>query len=199
MRLTERYDDALRFAADLHRDQRRKGGAIPYLSHLLATSTLVMEHGGDEDQAIAALLHDAIEDQGHHHVGGVAALRSAIRQRFGGAVLNIVDACTDADCHPKPPWRQRKEAYIAHLAEAPLPVLRVSCADKLHNARCILADYRQLGGALWERFNADRQQVLWYYRALTDAFRRAGAPAGLVDELDHAVSEIERLCRQDSP
>jgi (p)ppGpp synthase/HD superfamily hydrolase len=199
MRLTERYDDALRFAADLHRDQRRKGGAIPYLSHLLATSTLVMEYGGDEDQAIAALLHDAIEDQGHHHAGGVAALRSAIRQHFGGAVLDIVDACTDADSHPKPPWRQRKEAYIAHLAAAPLPVLRVSCADKLHNARCILADYRQLGGALWERFNADHQQVLWYYRALTDAFRRAGAPAGLVDELDHAVSEIERLCRQDSP
>ncbi len=195
MMLTTRYDDALNFTALLHRKQVRKGSGIPYLSHLLATSALVMEHGGDEDQAIAALLHDAIEDQAHHHAGGLEALRGEIEQRYGRAVLAIVEACTDADSHPKPPWRRRKEAYIAHLASVPLPVLRVSCADKLHNARCILADYRQVGEVLWERFHADREQVLWYYRTLADTFRDNTAPQGLVDELDHAVGELERLCR----
>jgi (p)ppGpp synthase/HD superfamily hydrolase len=192
-----RYDDAMGFAAELHRDQFRKGGRVPYLSHLLATSALVMEYGGDEDQVIAALLHDAIEDQGHRYDGGTAALRREIRRRYGPAVLAIVEACSDADTHPKPPWRARKERYIDHLATAPLPVLRVSCADKLHNARCILADYRQIGDALWERFHADRDQVLWYYRALADAFRAGAAPVGLVDELEHAVSEVERLCRHE--
>jgi len=194
MCLNARYDDALQFTAALHREQTRKGSGIPYLSHLLATSALVMEYGGDEDQAIAALLHDAIEDQAEHYPGGVAALRQEIQRRYGASVLSIVEACTDADTFPKPPWRQRKEAYIDHLATAPLPVLRVSCADKLHNARCILADYRQVGEGLWDRFHAERDQVLWYYRSLADGFGGAGAPVGLVGELGHTVREIERLC-----
>ena len=193
--LSRKYDQALVFAAELHREQWRKGGGIPYLSHLLATSALVMEYGGDEDEAIAALLHDAIEDQGSRYPGGVDVLRQEIESRFGAAVLAIVQACSDADTEPKPPWRQRKEAYLAHLAAAPLPVLRVSCADKLHNARCILADYRQVGETLWDRFHADREQVLWYYRSLALAFHEAGAPSGLVIELRHAIREIDALCR----
>ncbi len=196
MKLTTRYNDAFVFAADLHREQFRKDTRIPYLSHVMAASTLVLEYGGDEDQAIAALLHDSIEDQGYCYTGGVAALRKEINRRYGAEVLAIVEACTDSDTQPKPPWRKRKEAYIVHMAGAPLPVLRVSAADKLHNARCILADYRQIGESLWERFSADREQVLWYYRSLIDAFRDAGAPVGLVDELEHTVREVEGLCQE---
>ncbi len=196
MKLTTRYNDAFVFAADLHREQFRKDTRIPYLSHVMAASTLVLEYGGDENQAIAALLHDSIEDQGYCYTGGVAALREEIDRRYGAEVLAIVEACTDSDTQPKPPWRERKEAYIVHMAGAPLPVLRVSAADKLHNARCILADYRQIGESLWERFSADREQVLWYYRSLIDAFRDAGAPVGLVDELEHTVREVEGLCQE---
>lgn len=193
MNLTPRYQDAFVFAADLHREQFRKDTGIPYLSHLMAASSLVLEHGGDEHQAIAALLHDSIEDQGHGYSGGVQALRQEIERRYGATVLAIVEACTDADSEPKPPWRQRKEAYIEHLQGAPLAVLRVSAADKLHNARSILTDYRRIGEPLWERFSADREQVLWYYRSLLGAFRSAGAPVGLVDELDHTLRAIEHL------
>jgi len=198
MKLTARYNDAFTFAAELHREQYRKDTGIPYLSHLMAASALVLEHGGDEDQAIAALLHDSIEDQGHSYIGGVTALRQDIERRYGETVLAIVEACTDADSQPKPPWRQRKEAYISHLETAPLPVLRVSAADKLHNARSILADYRMVGEALWNRFSADREQVLWYYQSLLDAFIHAGAPVGLVNELQHTLGEVERLCQENA-
>jgi len=191
--LSDRFAEAFSFAAALHRMQLRKGTSIPYLSHLMAVCALVLEHGGDEDEVIAALLHDALEDQSHSYPGGAPGLRQAIDERFGMTVTAIVGGCTDTDTHPKPPWRARKEAYIAHLAAAPRAVLRVSVADKLHNARCILGDYRMLGENLWERFNAGRAQLLWYYRALVQAYREAGAPSGLVAELDRTVTELERL------
>jgi (p)ppGpp synthase/HD superfamily hydrolase len=184
--LSARFEEALVFATQLHAKQTRKGTSIPYIAHLLAVTSIVLEHGANEDEAIAALLHDAIEDQGG------AATREDIRRRFGDTVVAIVDGCTDAEVMPKPPWRARKEAYIAHVREAPASVRLVSAADKLHNARTILADYRQLGDSLWQRFNGGKEGTLWYYRSMVNAFRAAGTTP-LVEELDRVVSEIERL------
>ena len=174
------------YATRLHAAQRRKGSDIPYVAHLLSVAALVLEDGGDEDQAIGALLHDAVEDQGG------APVREDIRRRFGARVVAIVDGCTDADTIPKPPWRARKERYIEHLGHAPAEVLRVSMADKIHNARAILADYRTLGEPLWSRFTGGRDGTLWYYRTLVETYRAAGA-GPLIDELDRVVSELERL------
>ena len=186
MALSARFEDALVFAARLHSTQVRKGTQVPYVAHLLAVAGLVLEHGGDEDTAIAALLHDAVEDQGG------AATREAIRARFGDHVTAIVDGCTDTDVTPKPPWRARKEAYLAHLPTTSDEVRLVSAADKLHNARTLLTDYRQWGEAVWERFNGGRAGTLWYYRALVTTFR-AVEVTPLVEELDRTVTELERL------
>ncbi len=179
-----RFDRAVAFARALHAGQRRKGTDIPYVAHLLGVASLVVEDGGSEDEAIAGLLHDAVEDQ-----GGAPTLRR-IEQLFGREVARIVDACSDADVVPKPPWRARKEAYIAHLPDADRAVLRVSLADKLHNARAILFDLHA-GHDVWSRFNADRDAILRYYRALVEAFvaRDAGPMA---HELERAVESIER-------
>lgn len=186
MPLSERFDEALVFAARLHAEQKRKGTNIPYIAHLLSVAAIVLEDGGSEDEAIAALLHDAVEDQGGR------ATRNLIRENFGERVAEIVDGCTDAVGFPKPPWRARKERYVAHIREAPPDVRRVSAADKLHNARAILADYRVIGDALWKRFSGGKDGSLWYYRALIDAFR-THAPTPVVDELDRVVREIEAL------
>lgn len=186
MILTPRFEEALVFATQLHAEQWRKGTTIPYIAHLLAVASIVLENGGDEDTAIAGLLHDAIEDQ-----GGVAT-REEIRRRFGETVVEIVNGCTDADVTPKPPWRVRKEAYIEHLRVASPAVRLVSTADKLHNARAVLADYRELGEELWRRFHGGRDGTLWYYRSVTDALRQAGT-SPLIEELERVVSEIERL------
>lgn len=188
MRLSKRFEEALAFAYQLHNGQTRKATSVPYISHLLAVASLVLEHGGDEDEAIAALLHDAVEDQGG------AAAREQIRKRFGGHVAEIVDGCTDTDSTPKPPWRARKEAYIAHLPQTSDSVRLVSAADKLHNARSILMDYRDQGEALWGRFQGGKEGTLWYYRTLVDTLRPLG-PARLVDELARVVEEIEGLVR----
>jgi (p)ppGpp synthase/HD superfamily hydrolase len=190
MTLSARFEEALALATRLHAGQVRKGTSIPYVTHLLAVASLVLEHGATEDEAIAALLHDAVEDQ-----GGEATLEE-IRRRFGDTVADIVDGCTDARTTPKPPWRGRKEAYIAHLRQAPAAVRLVSAADKLHNARTILSDYRTLGEALWNRFNGGQDGTRWYYRSLVEALRQAG-PNPLVEELDRVVSEIERLAWAD--
>lgn len=187
--LTDRFEQALLLAARLHTGQTRKGVDVPYVAHLLGVTGLVLEHGGDEDQAIAALLHDAIEDQGDK------ITLEEIRQRFGERVASIVDGCTDAYTRPKPPWRGRKEAYLAHLRHAPPEERLVSIADKLYNARAVLADYRVLGEDLWSRFNGGREGTLWYYRALVEAFRAAG-PISMLDELERVVSEIERLAEE---
>ena len=186
MILSTRFEEALVFAARLHGEQIRKGTVIPYIAHLLGVTSIVLEHGGNEDEAIAALLHDAIEDQGG------ASTREEIRRRFGETVVAIVNGCTDAEVIPKPPWKARKEAYIAHMAHASSSVRLVSAADKLHNARAILADYRVLGDALWIRFNGGKAGTLWYYRSLVSAFRARGTTP-LVEELDRVVSEIEDL------
>ena len=185
MPLSERYERALVWAARKHARQVRKGTTIPYVSHLLAVSSLALEHGADEDEAIAALLHDAVEDQGGPRT------REEIRAEFGERVASIVDGCTDTDQDPKPPWRPRKEAYVAHIAEAPPSVLLVSACDKLHNARSILSDLRATGPAVWDRFTGKRDGTLWYYRALADAFAAAGAPKGLVADLARVVREME--------
>lgn len=189
---SSRFVDALAFAARLHRDQVRKGTQVPYVAHLLGAASIALEHGADEDAAIAALLHDAVEDQ-----GGAATLE-AIRERFGDAVAEIVAGCTDDHETPKPPWRRRKEAYVAHIAQAPASVRLVSAADKLHNARAILSDYRTLGESLWSRFSGGKEGTLWYYRSLVTAFRSAGT-SPLVEELDLVVSEIERLASSGTP
>jgi (p)ppGpp synthase/HD superfamily hydrolase len=182
--LGPRYLEAFAFAARLHQEQRRKGADIPYLSHLMSVSALVLEDGGDEDEAIAALLHDAVEDQ-----GGPPTLE-AIRARFGDRVARIVDGCTDSDTVPKPPWRARKERYLDHLRHAEADVRRVSAADKLHNARSILTDYRRIGDAVFGRFTAGKDETLWYYRSLVAAFQETGG-GRLADELARVVDELE--------
>jgi (p)ppGpp synthase/HD superfamily hydrolase len=187
--LSPRFEEALAFAAELHAEQRRKGTDIPYISHLLAVAGLVLEHGGSEDEAIAALLHDAVEDQ-----GGLQTL-DLIRNKFGDEVALIVDACTDAHTQPKPPWKERKQAYIDAIPHKPEAARRVSLADKVHNARSILADVRVHGDGFWARFSASKADSIWYYRELVRAFRKTG-PLGLAEELDRVVAEIEALDKQ---
>lgn len=184
--LGPRFADALRFGFDAHAAQTRKGKRTPYVAHLLAVAALVIEHGGDEDTAIAALLHDAVEDQGGQ------AMLERIRGRFGDRVAGIVLECTDADVVPKPPWRARKENYVAAIPHKSAEARLVSLADKVHNAREILEDYRQDGEALWSRFNGGREGTLWYYRALADAYR-GRTPPGLYRALEETVTELERL------
>lgn len=179
-----RFKDALAYAADAHAHQTRKGTSIPYIAHVLAVASIALEHGADEDEAIAALLHDVVEDAGGRpRLADVAA-------RFGARVAAIVDGCTDAYVEPKPAWRPRKEAYLAHLETAPASVLLVSAADKLHNARAILADHRAIGPAIWGRFNGGRAGTLWYYRALADAFTRR-CPGRLATEIADVVTALE--------
>jgi (p)ppGpp synthase/HD superfamily hydrolase len=153
---------AFAFAANLHASQVRKGTDIPYVSHLLGVASLVIEHGGSRDQAIAALLHDSIEDQGENYPGGAGALRARIRADFGAGVLEIVEGCTDSERVPKPPWRERKEAYLVRLRTAPPTVRLVSCADKLHNARAIVQDLHVAGPKFLDVFTGGRDGVLWY-------------------------------------
>lgn len=193
MSLSDRFDQALQFASRAHRDQQRKGGETPYVSHPLAVASLVLEHGGDEDQAIAGLLHDLIEDQSEQF-GGPASLKIYLRERFGSRVASIVEDCTDFSINsPRPEWRARKVAYLASLPQKPTDSLLVSGCDKLHNARCILRDLRLYGDQLWPRFNGGREGSLWYYRSLADSFREGGTSNALVEELDRVVSDIERL------
>ena len=190
MPLTERFEQALVFTAQLHKQQRRRGSGVPYLAHLLSVAGLVIEHGGDEDEAIAALLHDAIEDQ-----GGPAA-RDEIRRRFGDRVTAIVDGCTDADGHPKPPWHERKRAYVDRLSTASPSVRLVSAADKLHNARSVLHDYRAIQEEVWNRFQGGRDGTLWYYRAVTNALLDAD-PTPLVEQLNRVVTALEDAAADD--
>lgn len=171
--LSARLSDALLYAAALHARQRRKLSGEPYLAHLLATASLVMEYGGSEEEIIAALLHDAVEDQG----GG--ATLEAIRLRFGDAVAGIVESCSDAMDSPKPPWRQRKESHVARLAKASDSVRLVAAADKLHNVRALLREYRRQGEAVWGFFRGGRDGTLWYYRAVVGALLSPNLPANL--------------------
>jgi (p)ppGpp synthase/HD superfamily hydrolase len=190
--LSDAFLRAITFAARLHSGQRRKGTEIPYLAHLLGVASLVLEYGGDEDQAIAALLHDTIEDCGNEHA-------KPITDRFGPTVLGLVRACSDDEVPAgteKRPWRIRKKEYLAHLDElgAAHPALLVSAADKLHNARAIRADLRTHGLSVWGRFNRPAKDQLWYYRSLAATFERL-LPGPLTDELRRTVRDIGRLDR----
>lgn len=184
--LTERYDEALGYAAQLHRTQTRKGGGgVPYIGHLLSVSGLVIEGGGTEDQAIAGLLHDAVEDQ-----GGAPTL-AEIRSRFGDNVATIVQECSDTDEVPKPPWQKRKEKCVGHLGYVSEATLLVSLADKLDNARALLRDHRLVGDELWQRFSTKNpQDHLWYYRSLLEVFQARIPEKWLVDELARVVDEL---------
>jgi (p)ppGpp synthase/HD superfamily hydrolase len=174
------------FAPRTHRTQLRKGAGIPYVGHLLGVCSLVLEDGGSEDEAIAALLHDAAEDRGGER------MLAEIRTRFGDHVADIVAACSDTFETPKPPWRERKQTYIDHLDGQPEAVLRVSLADKLFNARAILRDYLLVGDDVWNRFKAGRDGQLWYYRELADRFTRL-LPGWMAVELAEVVGELERV------
>jgi len=185
-KLSSRFEEAMGFAFQLHVDHRRKGSDIPYMAHLLGVTALVLEDGGDEDEAIAALLHDAVED-----CGGVETLEE-IRVKFGEHVAYIVDHCTDTYVVPKPPWRARKEHYIVRLRDASPDIFRVSVADKLHNARSILWDLRQDGESIFERFNGGKDGTLWYYHTLLELFQSAFS-SPMIQELDCTLDEIELL------
>ena len=187
--LSDRFTEATAYALLHHRDQRRKGSDIPYAAHVLAVAAITLEMESSEDEAIAALLHDVIED------GGGPAAEAEIAARFGADVAEMVRANSDTDVEPKPPWRARKEAYLAGIATKSIGAVRVSIADKLHNARSILLDHRRIGDLIWDRFTADRDETLWYYESLVGAFedRRDelgdGASAAL-DELERVVFEL---------
>jgi len=185
-KLTARFDEAFLYASKLHAGQTRKKTGRPYIGHLMGVAALVLQQGGDEDAAIGALLHDAAED-----CGGKPILEE-IRGRFGERVAQIVDGCTDSYESPKPPWLERKRKYVERARHVSADVRLVSAADKLHNVREILLDYRAQGEEVWERFAGGRDGTLWYYRALVGAFRERGSTP-LVDELDRAVSELEQL------
>jgi (p)ppGpp synthase/HD superfamily hydrolase len=181
-KLGPRFQEALSWAAALHNLQIRKGAGTPYVCHLLAVAALVLEDGGDEDQTIAALLHDAVEDQGGRKT------REEIYRRFGERVGRIVDACTDSDVYPKPPWKERKEKYLSHIAGAPEEVLRVVTADKLHNLWSIERDLLAQGETLWGRFKSGRTEQLWFYTE----FLRIVAPRFK----SRMTRELERLLRK---
>ena len=185
--LTDRFSQAFAFASVVHASQVRKGTRIPYIAHLMGVASLVLEQGGDEDTAIAALLHDAPEDQGGR------AMLAQIQARFGDRVAKIVEGCTDTFDDPKPPWVERKERYIAHLRAADLSTCLVSAADKVHNARAILHDLQTIGPAVFKRFSASQEQTGWYYGSLARVFNERLAEtelAPLARALDHAVTQI---------
>ena len=185
-KLGQRFLKAFLFAAEKHRGQARKTTAIPYIAHLIGVASLVLEAGGDEDVAIAALLHDVVED-----CGGEKMLKE-VRRRFGSRVAKIVDGCTDAYLTPKPEWRERKEIYINRLKNENADTRLVSAADKLNNVRSILSDYREIGESVWSRFSGGREGTLWYYRTLRDEFLR-DKPNRITRDLQLAVDELETL------
>ena len=185
VRLTRRFDEAFSYAHELHGEQTRKGTASPYVGHLMGVASIVLDDGGNEDEAIAALLHDAPEDH-----GGRPRLEE-IRSRFGDAVARIVEDCTDSWETPKAPWVERKKAYIEHARHLPPASLRVSAADKVHNSYAILRDLRNMGEKVWDRFNAGPDDVMSYYESLVRAYRQSGG-GKLVDELERIVRGIQR-------
>ena len=183
--LTRRFDEAFAYTHETHAGHTRKGNGVPYIGHLMGVASIVIDDGGTEDEAIAALLHDAAED-----CGGRARLDD-IRVRFGDAVARIVEDCTDSWTTPKAPWAERKQKYVEHARTLGPASLRVSAADKVHNAYAILRDLRNVGDQVWDRFNASADDIVAYYQALVRSFREAGG-SRLVDELDRIVRAIER-------
>ncbi len=191
MSLSSQFEQALIYAANAHATQVRKGTATPYMAHLLGVCSIALEYGANETEAIAALLHDAVEDQ-----GGLERLED-IRSRFGNDVAEIVIGCTDSFQTPKPPWEERKRAYLAHLPSASGSILLISASDKLYNAQATLRDLYRVGNEIWKRFNVPREKTLWYYRALANIYLQVG-PARLNDELGRVVAEMERVAASSS-
>jgi (p)ppGpp synthase/HD superfamily hydrolase len=191
--LTSRFSEALRGAAELHARQVRKGTTIPYVAHVLGVASIALHHSADEDEAIAALLHDGIEDAPPEL--GAEWVRRWLQYRFGARVLAIVEGCTDTDVQPKPAWLVRKQAYVARVPHESSSVVLVSASDKLHNAGAILADYREMGETLWPRFNpeAGKAGVIGYYRGLVTAYMTTGHHPRLVKELDGTVAQLEQV------
>ncbi len=183
--LTNKLDRAFGYAHEVHDGQFKKGTSVPYLGHLMGVSSIVLGDGGSEDEAVAALLHDAAEDH-----GGRARLDD-IRSRFGDDVARIVEDCTDSWDTPKPSWLARKQAYIQRARTLPSPSLRVSIADKVHNTYGLLRDLRNIGEKVWERYDVSADDVLAYYESLVRAYREAGG-GRLVDELERIVRGIQR-------
>ncbi len=185
IKLSQSFDEAFRYAHAVHADQTRKQTGVPYIAHLMGVASIVLDDGGTEDEAIAALLHDAAEDH-----GGRERLAD-IRDRFGEPVARIVEDCTDSWDTPKPSWPARKKAYVQHARKLPRQSLRVSVADKVHNTYAILRDLRNTGEQVWSRFSAPPDDVLAYYEGLVRAYREAGG-GRLTDELDRIVRGIRR-------
>jgi (p)ppGpp synthase/HD superfamily hydrolase len=184
--LTPRFSQALVYAVEAHDGQTRKGTSIPYVAHVLAVASLALENGANEDEAIAALLHDVVED-----CGGLPRLAD-LRERFGESVASIVMGCTDSTETPKPPWKERKQAYIHHLDAASPSALLVSACDKLHNVRSLLVSVRNDGDAGWSRFKGGKDGTLWYYRAVLDGLKRCGTSPRLMHELEISLEELHR-------
>ena len=184
--LSYMFEKALVYAAQLHAGQVRKTSNVPYISHLLSVAALVLEDGGSETEAIAALLHDAIEDQGGDET------RREIYRQFGTEVGDIVEGCTESDIIPKPPWKERKLAAIAKLGSANASVRRVVMADKLHNARSLLTDLHRYGSSVWDSFKGGKDGTLWFYRSLVDADKQNG-PSSLTDELERVIVRLEKF------
>ncbi|MBD2132634.1 HD domain-containing protein [Sphaerospermopsis sp. FACHB-1094] len=181
--LTEKFTEALVYATRLHGDQVRKISGVPYVSHLLSVAALVLEAGGTEEEAIAALLHDSIEDQGGK------STREEIRQLFGETVVTIIDGCTEWDTPPKPPWQERKQRYLDHLRCASPSVRLVSLADKLHNARSLLADWQQRGDIIWHHFSCGKEKTLWFYQSLLEVYQQTGSDV-MTQELERVIKEL---------
>lgn len=196
--LTTRFTHALALAANIHRVQARKGTQVPYMAHILGVTAIALEHGASEEEAIAAILHDAIEDAPKRL--GASGVRGAIEERFGADVLKIVEGCTDSDAQPKPPWRRRKEQYIRRIAHEDASTLLVSASDKLHNVRAILSDVRVEGIGVFDRFNKEAgvDGTISYYRGLVIAFRTRNTRLEdprlqrLLNELDRTVTALEQ-------
>lgn len=187
--LGKNFREALDFAFTLHMTQIRKGTEIPYFTHLMTVSALVLENGGDEDTAIAALLHDGVEDQ-----GGKALLKK-IRDRFGVRVADLVEECSDSQSYPKPPWKQRKQKYLAHIGSASAEARLISSSDKLHNLRSILDDYRAVGDSLWDRFKGTEQEIIWYYTSFIEEMKQSASTAELpiLDKLKGTLNRLNSL------
>jgi len=187
MKISEKFEEALIYATQAHGNQMRKKTGIPYIAHILGVTAIALEYGASETEAISALLHDTVED-----CGGADRLRD-IREKFGDDVAGIVDGCTDTYETPKPPWLERKRAYIEHLKDSDSSTRLVSASDKLHNTRAILAELRRHGTDVFDRFGGKKDGTLWYYRTLVTAFREHGNHTDLIGELDRVVTEIEKL------
>jgi (p)ppGpp synthase/HD superfamily hydrolase len=191
--LTDRFRDAVALAEEVHGRQRRSGTEVPYLAHLLVVTGLVLEDGGDEDEAVAAMLHDSVEEGGGRH------MLDRIGERFGPRVAAIVEACSDSVEEEDWPWIERKRRYLEHLPEIEDEgALRVSLADKLNNARSVVRDYREEGDALWERFTEKTaREQLWYYERLLAFFQRE-RPGPLTEDLAQSVDELAILVARNS-